>query len=125
MARKGNVTDFQVSVEGVGIFKFGRRNMSDEIKIQVEYARLIEGVEPTEWLQTVCGWIAAFKVLTVLAPEGWDIDAMDPLDNDTYKNMALVYEALREKERSFRSVPQQVSEAERTGPVQDGGVLVP
>lgn len=110
MARKGNNNDFQVNVEGVGAFTFGRRTMQDEIKIQVEYARLIEGVEPTEWLQTVCGWLAAFKVLTVLAPEGWDIDAMDPLDNDTYKNMALVYGALREKERSFRSSASTDSE---------------
>jgi len=103
MARKGNNTDFQVNVEGVGAFTFGRRTMQDEIKIQVEFARLIEGVEPTQWLQTVCGWIAALKVLTVFAPEGWNIEEMDPLDNKTYTNMGLVYDALREKERSFRS----------------------
>lgn len=111
--RKGNTTDFQIEVEGVGSFTFGRRKMKDEIDIQVEFARLVQGVEPTQWLQMVCGWLAAFKVLTVRAPEGWDLDEMDPLDDDTYKKMALVFDALREKESSFRRSNAQGSEAER------------
>lgn len=123
--RLGSKTDFTVEVQGIGNFTFGRRTMKDEIKIQVEYARIIEGVEPTEWLQSVGGWLAAFKVLTVRAPEGWDIDEMDPLDQETYTRMALVYAALREKERSFRSGSQQTGEVERSGTVENGGVLVP
>lgn len=102
MARRSQKTDFIVDVEGIGSFTFAKRTMADEIKIQVEYARLIEGVEPTEWLSRVGGWISTLKVLTVRAPAGWDIDDMDPLDEKVYEDMMLVYLALRAKEDSFR-----------------------
>lgn len=105
MARQGTAIDFTVDVEGVGTFSFGRRTMRDEIKIQVEYARLIEGVEPTEWLAVVAGWIATLRVLTVAAPAGWDIDEMDPLDDQTYARLAKVHQVLVDKERSFRRQP--------------------
>lgn len=105
MARQGNATDFTVDVDGVGTFTFGRRTMRDEIKIQVEYARLIEGVEPTEWLESVAGWLATLRVLTVLAPDGWDIDDLDPLDSATYTKLARVNTELATKERSFRLQP--------------------
>ena len=103
MARTPNINDFSIPVDGIGTFTFARRKMADEIKIQVEYARMIDGVEPTQWLALVCGWMAALKVLTVRAPEGWDIDEMDPLDDDTYAKLGRVHAALIEKERSFRS----------------------
>lgn len=111
MARQGNATDFTIDVDGVGTFIFGRRTMRDEIKIQVEYARLIEGVEPTEWLALVAGWIATLKVLTVMGPDGWDIDGMDPLDDETYARLGKAHQALVDKERSFRSrTPAAVQE---------------
>ena len=111
MARRGSDTDFDVNVEGIGTFRFGKRKMADEIKIQVEYARMIEGVEPTEWLASVCGWISTLRTLTVLAPDGWDIDEMDPLDDDSYGKLLRVHAALTEKERSFRSSKGEVGEA--------------
>lgn len=102
MARTPQATDFTVPVEGIGTFTFGRRTMRDEISIQVEFARLIEGVEPTAWLQAVGGWLSALRVLTVKSPDGWDLDDMDPLDDDTYARLNKVYEALVNKEGSFR-----------------------
>ena len=111
MARKPQDTDFVVPVEGIGNFTFGRRAMRDEIAIQVEFARIIDGVEPTAWLEVVGGWISALRVLTVRAPADWDIDGMDPSDNETYQKLNRVYDALREKERSFRSGSGVASEA--------------
>lgn len=111
MARSSTDSDFALSVDGIGTFSFGKRTMRDEIAIQVEFARLIDGVEPTAWLQAVCGWLSVLKVLTVRAPEGWDIDAMDPLEDETYAKLSKVYEALAEKERSFRRGPKQAGEA--------------
>ena len=102
MSRAPSDSDFTVEVEGVGRFTFGRRRMRDEVAIQVEYARLIDGVEPTVWLQTVCGWISVLSVLTVRAPAGWNIDELDPLDPVTYEQMGKVFDALSDKERSFR-----------------------
>ncbi len=103
MARLPQETDFTVTVDQVGTFTFGRRTMRDEIAIQVEYARIIDGVEPTDWLQAVGGWISTFRVLTVRGPAGWDVENLDPLDPETYANMMRVYSALAEKERSFRA----------------------
>lgn len=102
MARIAKETDFTVKVDGVGTFTFGRRTMRDEIAIQVEYARIIDGVEPTSWLQAVGGWLSVLRTLTVRAPEDWDLDAMDPLDDETYARLNKVYEALVDQERSFR-----------------------
>lgn len=100
--RKPREDDFVVNVEGVGSFTFGRRTMRDEIAIQVEYARIIDGVTPTPWLENVGGWMATLRILTVRAPEGWDLDDMDPLEPETYENLFRVYSALREKEDFFR-----------------------
>lgn len=107
MPRIPKATDFSVKVEGIGTFTFARRTMADEIAIQREYAIIIDGVEnPTDWLRAVGGWLSAFRVLTVRAPDGWDLDAMDPLDPDTYTRMFQVFEALTEQERSFRRKPE-------------------
>lgn len=110
MEREGRATDFTVPVEGVGTFTFARRTMRDEIKIQVEYARILDGVTPTAWLEAVGGWLSVLRVLTVRAPEGWDLDALDPLEADDYAKLNRVYSALVEKERSFRRKPAQGSE---------------
>lgn len=110
MARAPKETDFVVPVEGVGQFTFARRTMGDEVKIQVEYARIIDGAEPTSWLQAVGGWLSTLKVLTVRAPAGWDLDELDPLDPETYAKLDSVYGGLSEKERSFRRKPEPASQ---------------
>lgn len=115
MARTPQETDFVVPVEKIGNFTFGRRKMSDEIAVQVEYARIIDGVEPTAWLQAVGGWISTLRVLTVSAPPGWDVDELDPTDPETYAKLKLVYEALSERERSFRRKPKPAGEAGSAG----------
>lgn len=104
MSRKPSPTDFVVPVEGVGTFTFARRRMADEIAIQVEFARIINGVEPTAWLLAVGGWLSALRILTVRAPEGWDLDDLDPQEDETYAKLNRVFDALTEKERSFRRV---------------------
>ena len=110
MARKPQETDFSVPVEGIGNFTFGRRTMADEIKIQVEFARIIDGVEPTAWLNTVGGWLSTLRVMTVRAPADWDIEGLDPTDDETYAKLGRVYDALIQKERSFRRKPEPVGE---------------
>lgn len=111
-------------VEGIGNFKFAKRTMHDEIKVQVEYARMIDGVVATDWLALVCGWIAALTVLTVSAPDGWDMEDIDPLDDDSYAKLAKVHSALVAKELSFRSRPKASGEGSGAPTVKDPGVLV-
>lgn len=126
MARQSAPTDFFVDVPGIGTFSFAQRKMSDEMRITAEYSRLTEGVEtPTTWLEVVANWISALKVLTVTAPAGWDVDEMDPLDEDTYANLGKVHGALRDKETSFRQNKAKAVQAQRTGNSEGPGVLVP
>lgn len=126
MSRKPSPTDFFLDIPGVGNFSFAKRTLRDEMAIAAEYSRLTEGIDtPTTWLGYVATWIAALKVLVVTAPESWDIDAMDPLDQSTYDTLRDVHAALREKEDSFRKGPAKVGEAARTGDVGEPGVLVP
>lgn len=110
MARQAKETDYTVNVEGVGVFTFGRRTMRDQIAIEVEFARIIDGVEPTVWLETLGGWLSTLRVLTVRAPDGWDLDALDPTDAETYSKLLRVHDALAEKERSFRQQPKPAGE---------------
>lgn len=125
MARRSHTTDFTLPVDGIGTFTFARRKMADEMKIQVEYARMIDGTQPTQWLSLVAGWISALMVLTVKAPDGWDLDELDPLDDESYAKLKRVYDALMQKEQSFRSGHGKAREGERAGAGEDGAVLVP
>jgi hypothetical protein len=124
MPRIPQPTDFVVKVDDVGTFTFAKRTMRDEVAIQVEYARMIDGVTPTEWLAAICGWLSALRVLTVRAPEGWDLDDMDPLDPSTYAKLARVHGALSEKEQSFRRGPGANLQGAGAGNVPDAGVPV-
>lgn len=125
MAKTPQPTDFIVKVDDVGQFTFARRKMKDEIAIQVEYSRMLDGVVPTPWLDVVAGWISALRVLTVRAPEGWDVDEMDPLDADVYARIGKVHGALTKKEQDFRSQAGGRGQGAGSGAVPDGQVLVP
>lgn len=119
-------TDFYVPVEGVGQFRFGKRMMRDEMRINVEYSRLTEGIEtPTSYLDLVATWMSTLKVLTVEAPAGWDVDEMDPLDDDTYAKLMKVFTALREKEGSFRRSANKAVAQAGAANSEVAGVLVP
>lgn len=125
MARQPNKNDFIVEVPGEGRFIFARRSMGDEIAIQREYARHAGGVEPTVWLATLAEYLSTLSVLTVEAPESWDIDAMDPLDDESYKRIGRVFAALRERENTFRRKSDPSGKDQRPLPGGDGGSVVP
>jgi hypothetical protein len=124
MTRSAKPSDFRVAVADLGEFVFGKRTMRDEIASQVEYARMIDGVSPTPWLETVCGAMADLKVLTVRAPEGWDVDDLEPHDPATYAKLINAHRALLNKERSFRPGPIKIDETPGAGAVADDRVPV-
>jgi hypothetical protein len=127
MPRLSSDSDFTETIDGVGTFTFGRRKMRDEMRIAAEFSRLSEGVgTPSDFLMNFGGRISELKVLTVRAPEGWDIDEMDPLDLDTYDKLRRVHEALRAREESFRQPKKQLESATNSGQGAgaQGGVLV-
>src|SRR5690606_39076713 len=94
--RRAQPTDYYIDVEGVGRFRMARRTMRDEFQIGAEYSRLTEGVDtPTAWLAQMSTIMATLKVLSVTVPQNWDIEALDPLDDQSYASMLAVYRELR------------------------------
>ena len=119
MAKDTEQKTFQIQIDDLGLFEFKHRAMRDELRIGAEYSRLTEGVDtPAEWFGLLAEMMSALKVLTVKAPDGWDMDAMDPLDGGTYDKIMRVFSALREKERFFRKGPGQ--DGQTTGPEPSG-----
>lgn len=117
-------TDFYEDVEGIGKFRFARRTMADEIQIQRKYAEIAGGLEPTPWLATLAEYLSAIGTLTVNAPEGWDLDNMDPLDDDTYAKISRVFVALREREERFRLGHDHKGEGASKNAAEQRGPLV-
>lgn len=98
------VKTFSVEVEGIGPFVFRRRSMRDEFRIEAEVSRLTEGVAtPTANLLAMANVVAPVKVLCVEAPKNWNIDELDPFDEESYKRIAAVHTALATKEKLFRA----------------------
>lgn len=121
-----NTQQFSIEVDGIGPFTFAKRTMRLEFRVQAEQSRLTEGqAEPSQQLATFAAIFSQLKVLTIDAPEGWDLDAMDPNDDDTWARLMKVHSALRAKELSFRrpAQPHRPGTGKEDG--GNAGVLVP
>ena len=117
---------YTVEVDGIGTFFFAKRTMRHEFKIQAEYSRLTEGVEtPTANLEYIAGVFSTLRVLTIKGPDGWDLDALDPLESEDFEKVIRVHAALRAKEGSFRRQPTAASQGTGQGDSGFGGVRVP
>lgn len=124
--RKPASSDYTFEVPNIGRFRYAKRTMKDEMRIGVEFSRITEGAEVlAPYFSLFATAIATQNVLLVEAPEGWDIDAMDPADDDTITKIVAVHMAFRDKERSFRAKSGEGSETSGPKDGQDNGVLVP
>lgn len=124
--RKPSATDFVVQVEGLGAFTFAKRTLGDELRIQAEHSRIIDGNEaPTNWLYNLAVWMSALRVLMVAAPLNWKLEELDPLDPETFDQISRVYVGLREKEESFRRKPGEAGQGAGSGNCEDDRLLVP
>lgn len=98
-------SDFNVEVEGFGVFVFGRRAKEDVYKIRSRYNVLTEGNYTEEGKVADFGalGLVTLQTLMVSAPETFNLDTMDPLmDDDFEEKIMKVFGALRVKEQSFR-----------------------
>ena len=117
---------YPVEVDGVGVFHVAKRTMRHEFRIQAEYSRLTEGVDtPTPNLEIMAAIFSVLKVLIVKAPDGWNLDAIDPLDQDEYAKLIRVHSAVRAKEDSFRRKPGQAGAGTGAADGAVPGVQVP
>jgi hypothetical protein len=123
--KKASASDFTVDIDGVGQFRFGRRGMRDQFKIDAMIAELTAGYSPLpDYLAIYAEKFAAISVLAVAYPDGWDPETLDPLEEASYRQLTAVHAALREKEDTFRHKPKA---GKAGGEVAGGepGVLVP
>lgn len=124
MRNPGN-NDYSVTVEGVGTFTFARRTLNDELRVQAEHSRIVDGVEqPTVWLHNLATWMSALRVLMVSAPSGWVLEELDPIETETFQQIDAIYRAMRAKEDSFRKKSGKGSEVASQADVKDDRVLV-
>lgn len=124
MARQPKANDYYIDVNGIGRFRCARRSLSIEVEVQREYASMAGGVAPTAWLMTLAEYLSTLRVLIVDAPEGWDMENMDPLDDETYQKLGRVFAALREREETFRGKPRTAGQAESPANGEHSGSVV-
>jgi hypothetical protein len=106
---------YSLNVDGIGTFQFLPRTLRAEIKIGVEFSRLTEGEDVPGWLSDLCEVVATLKTLTSAAPEGWDVEGMDPKDPTAFERLHRVYRALTDAEARFRGGPESEPQAPGTG----------
>lgn len=91
-----------VEVDGVGSFTFRRRTIKDQFRIEAEVGRMLGGPAPDDMLRAGALAYATLLILTTQAPDGWDLDELDPLNQEDTDKLFLVHRRLREVETTFR-----------------------
>lgn len=95
-----------VTVPEVGEFVFRRRTLDTQIKLQADAVRLTGGEIESTSLTGFAMAIATLRALTVRAPDGWNLDEVDPLDEEAMSAVLKVFGSLRAAEETFRSKAQ-------------------
>lgn len=115
---------YVIDLDGVGQFEVLRVTQRQRLRVMTEQARLTEGLdELPESLLEEASITAAVKALVVKAPDGWDVDLIDPLDEDgSYSAMKRLYAAISEREQRFRG--KTANQASGAGTADNGGVVV-
>lgn len=99
-------SSFPVPVEGIGEFVFRRRMPRDQLAIEGRARKTAGGSieEVGGEIMGQCLAIETLAVLTISAPEGWDMDALDPLNDECWRKINTVFQELRKAEGRFRGV---------------------
>ncbi len=117
---------FVVSVPSVGDFTFRSRTIADQVRIEAEALRITGGPTGDEALRSIALNLATLSVLTVSAPDGWDVEGIDPLDgDDAVAPLRAVCKELRAAEATFRGRRHPERQAAGAAAVADRGVPLP
>jgi hypothetical protein len=93
----------EVTVDGIGVFTFRHRALRDQFRIEGEASRLLGGPVDDPLLRAGAVAFATLAVLTITAPDGWNLDTLDPFDpSGSAGRLFQVHGALREAEDRFR-----------------------
>lgn len=96
---------YVIPVEGIGDFEFRHRRIRDRITIPAEARRTLGGGSDSPPLIDAALRMATIQVLLLKAPDGWSLEALDPLDDASDGVILKVYEGLRQAEDAFRKGP--------------------
>ena len=114
MPRSAAPNDFQVPVEGIGTFTFGRRTPRDVFMIRGEYTRLTNGnvTDDGHLADMTALAFVSIQQLAVQMPDGFSLESIDPVMTDDWEPKLLrIFAALREKELSFRPELREAGQA--------------
>jgi hypothetical protein len=98
---------YPVDVEGIGTFVFRRRTMEHRYAIAALALKIMGaggggGETPHLGVLQSTEKMAELQLLCVSGPDGWDIDALDPLDDEDCSKFEAVHKRFREAEETFR-----------------------
>jgi hypothetical protein len=114
-----------IEVPDLGTFKFRHRTIKDQLWIEREAMEMLGGETESAHLRSCAIALATVERLTIEAPDGWDIQTVDPLDGGAVSEVYRVFGELVSTESRFRGRPLPAGKAVGTGAVADPGVLVP
>jgi len=115
---------FEIKVEGIGAFVIRARTMGDELDIAAGYSEITRGQNtPSQFLSALANMVATLRVVVDKGPPGWDVDTLDPLDEDSYAQISAVYNEIMVTENSFRKGPVAQGEAQGAGDCRRVGVV--
>jgi hypothetical protein len=114
MKNKAKPNDFHIEVNGVGHFRFNRKNYGAQIRIDAVIARILgpnhtpatpeQEMEVDSVMRMHANIVSLYSSLMVDCPPGWeDIEAID-LTEEPEKDQQILdlYLALRDRLHSFR-----------------------
>lgn len=91
-----------VDVEGVGQFEFQHRTLTLQVGVEAIMNRMLDGPVSDERLLYVARAIATIKKLAIKVPEGFDLEAIDPIDENEVEGVLKAYGGLLDAEATFR-----------------------
>ena len=94
-----------VDVEGVGQFEFSHRTLTLQVGVEAILNRMLGGPVSDDRLLYVARAISTVKKLAIKCPDDFDLDTIDPIDEDEVNGVLKVYGGLLEAEATFRRSP--------------------
>jgi hypothetical protein len=106
MPHDSSLTDFTVDVPGIGQFVFARRGVRDAFRIRGAYAQITGSHYTVDGRMADISALGFATIITLMVegPKGFNIEALDPLEDEDFdKTIMKIFAALRDKEVSFSS----------------------
>lgn len=120
-------TDFFVDVPQIGRFSFARRAPRDVFRIRAEYNRFTDGYSDSNGdMEFGAFMFATLKVLMVSAPDGFDLEKLDPVMDDNWEDgVVKIFKSFRDTELLFRPKPVEAVQGKSPTDGHDISVEVP